>query len=395
MNNLLNYRLLIAAVILLWRLDSARGQTLYRFEAEVGAGVLQVSGTDRNGWAARQQLTTYVRPRVGVSLGLTWGGSANTAPLDSKAARNPYGRPDPAQLPQFYVRDERMADLSVVLLPVLTRRHQLAVRAGVSAYQSNATRVDSIVLFVPNDYETVLSQTSTSRVAPMLGISYDYRLSNRWAVGLQSTAYFAGTTRPTTTVGLRTTYRFNLGTDSLGMRAIDRSELRAGIRLAGNLTSDNERSPASVYRVRFNGGVWAELPLSLTWQVRGEINYAQRGYETRELRLGNGRYVPRQGNLNYLEMPLLFRNEMAYHWHLYGGPYLAFFLNGRSVSDGQAQSTQPHTISGIMLGADYQLSDRLALDVRYQRDLVRLSSTPYDGLHGFQAGLNYTFHTKY
>lgn len=395
MKNLLTVKILVFT-LLLWKFSSAQAQTPYRFEAETAAGMLQVPSSDRNGWAVRQQLTAYVGPRVGVSVGLTWGGSANTTPLDAKVARNSFGRPDPVQLTNFYVRDERMVDLSVVFLPVLTRRHQLAVRAGVSAHRSNATRVDSTVFYRPNtgDYQTVLSQTSTSRVMPMLGASYDYRLTNRWAVGAFGTAHVAGAAQPTTTYGLRTTYRFNLGTDSLGMNAIDRSELRAGIRLAGNLTAVNGRSSASVYRFRGAGGLWVELPLSLTWQIRGEINYAQRGYESRELRLGSSRYLPTFGNLNYLELPLLFRNEVAYRWHLYWGPYLAFFLNGRAESDGQARPTQSHTISGLMLGADYRLTDQLALDARYQRDLIRLSSTPYGGLHGFQLGLTYAFRTK-
>ena len=396
MKNLLKNNGLATITILLSGLGTALAQTPYRFEAETGAGVLRVPGVDRTGWAFRQQLTGYVRPRIGVSVGLTWGGSANTTPLDGKAARNQFGRPDPTGLRRFYVRDERMVDLSVVFLPVLTRRHQLAVRAGVSAHRSNATRVDSIVFYRPGngDYQAVLTQTSTNRVMPMLGVSYDYRLSNRWAVGAFGTVYFAGAVQPTTTLGLRTTYRFNVGADSLGMRAIDRSELRAGVRLAGNLTANNGRSPASAHRLRGAGGLWAELPLSLTWQIRGEVNYAQRGYESRELRLGSSRYLSAFGNLNYLELPLLFRNEVAYRWHLYLGLYLAFFLNGRAESDGRAQPTQRHTISGLMLGADYQLSDRLAFDARYQRDLIRLSSTPYGGLHGFQVGLNYAFRAK-
>ena len=386
-------RVLIAVMILGSGLSTALAQTPFRFEAEAGAGTLRVPGTDRTGWAVRHQLTAYVRPRVGVSVGLTWGGSANTDPLDTRTTPNPFGRPDPAKLNQFYVRADRMADLSMVFLPVLTRRHQLTVRAGASVYHSNATRVDRVIFYQPGngDYQTVLSQTSTSRVAPLVGVSYEYRLSNRWAMGLQGTAYFTSQSQPTTTVGLRTTYRFNLGADSLGIKSIDRNELRAGVRLAGNLTSENERSSADVYRLRSVAGLWAELPLSLTWQIRGEINYAQRGYQTRDV--GQGGHS-RFGNLNYLEIPLLFRNEVAYHWHLYGGPYLAFFLNGRAESDGKPEPVQPYTASGLLLGADYQFSDRLSLDVRYQRDVLRLSSSPYGGLHGFQLGLNYTINGK-
>ncbi len=371
-------------------ISTAHAQTPYRFEAETGAGVLNLPGTDRTGWTVRQQLTAYLRPRVGISAGLTLGGSANIAPL--RANPNQFGRPDPAGLNQFYARTERMADLSVVALPILTRRHQLAVRAGISAYRSNDTRVDSLIFFPGGrDYETVLRQTTTNRVAPLLGVSYDYRLSERWAVGVQGVAYFTSQSQPVTTVGLRTTYRFNLRADSLGFKPIEPGSFRAGMRVAANLSATNGRSVSGVYSLRGIGGLWAELPLSLTWQIRGEINYAMRRYQVNERRQVNGRTLPAFGNLNYLEMPLLFRNEVAERWYLYGGAYIAFLLNGRAESDGQPVTVERGAITGLMLGADYQLSNRLALDVRYQRDLLGLSSTPYGGLHGFQFGMNWVF----
>ena len=371
-------------------------QTPYRFDAEAGAGLMSIPDVSRTGWAVRQQLTAYIRPRFGVSAGVTWGGSSNLDPIRSKASQNPYGRPDPGQLNQFYTRTDRMTDLSVVFLPVLTRRHQLAVRVGVSAYRSQASRIDSIIYYQPggSDYRVALGQTSTQRAAPVAGASYDYRLSGRWAVGIQGSAYFGGGGQPITTAGLRTTYRFNLGADSLGLKAIDRSDVRAGVRLAANLSSANGRSVASVYGWHGVGGIWAEIPLSLTWQLRGEINYAQRGYKSIEIRQGSNRYVPEFGNLAYLELPLLFRNEVAYHWHLYGGPYLAFLLSGRAESDGEPVPIASHTVSGFMLGVDHYITTRLAIDVRYQRDLLRLSNRPYGGLHGFQLGLHYAILNK-
>ncbi|MBC8155597.1 MAG: PorT family protein, partial [Bacteroidetes bacterium] len=141
-----------------------------------------------------------------------------------------------------------------------------------------------------------------------------------------------------------------------------------------------------LYRLRFNGGVWVEIPLSLTWAVRGEVNYAQRGY----------RDLPNFGNANYLELPLLFSHEVAYHWRVYGGPYLAVYLNGYTESDGiRNPPTRSHIVSGLMLGTTYALSNRFAADLRYQRDWANLSSSPYSQVyHSFQLGLNYTIGRK-
>ncbi|HEY0110308.1 MAG TPA: outer membrane beta-barrel protein, partial [Fibrella sp.] len=99
----------------------------------------------------------------------------------------------------------------------------------------------------------------------------------------------------------------------------------------------------------------------------------------------------RQVEATYLELPLLFRHEAAERWHLYGGPYLAFLLNGTSQPEGQPSvSIRSHTNSGLMLGADYQFSKSLSLDLRYQRDLLQISTTPYsNGYHSYQLGVNW------
>ncbi len=93
----------------------------------------------------------------------------------------------------------------------------------------------------------------------------------------------------------------------------------------------------------------------------------------------------------YLEVPLLFRHEAAERWHLYAGPYLAFLLNGTSQPEGEPSVViSPHINSGLMLGADYQLSKTLSLDFRYQRDLLQISTTPYNNsYHSYQLGVNW------
>lgn len=380
---------------------SAQSITRYRFEAQTGIGTLQLPSPYRAGWLVRQQLTAYVRPRVGVALGLHWGASANRTPLRSTDPARPPGtlfpNPDPAQLREFYQRNETMTSLSVVALPVLTTRHRVRVQAGLSAYKRREVGVDSIVYIDPRSYyfEPTARITNATRIVPTAAVGYDFRLSNRWSVGALATGWFTGDGRPTTSLGLHGTYRFGLSADSLGLRPVDWRAVRYGLRAGAAAVSSNGRSVANVYRLRFNGGLWAELPLSVTWTLRGEINYAQRGYQAREVRQGNVRYLPAFGNVNYLETPLLFRHEVAYRWHLYGGPYLAFFLNAYTESDGKRnEPVRPHTVSGLMLGTTYALTERLGADLRYQRDLITLSSTPYGGFHSFQAGVTYALRVK-
>lgn len=371
-------------------------RTRYRFELETGGGTLHLPSPYRPGWLVRQQLTGYLSPRVGVALGVNWGASKNLNPLrttDPAAPGSPFPSPDPAQLREFYQRNETMTNLSLVLVPLLSERHRIRVQVGLSAYKRREIGIDSIIYLDPRrDYfEQVARITNTMRVVPMAAVGYNFHVSNRWSAGVSATAWFTGDGRPTTSVGVHGAYRFGLPADSLGLRPVDWQAVRYGLRAGAAAVSLNGLSVANVYRLRFNGGVWAELPLSLTWAMRGELNYAERGYAFREVRQSNVRYLPAFGNLNYLELPLLFRHEVAYRWHLYGGPYLAFFLNGYTESDGKRNETvRPHTVSGLMLGTSYAFTNRLSADLRYQRDLVILSSTPYGGFHSFQAGLNYT-----
>ncbi|MCY7357860.1 MAG: PorT family protein [Rudanella sp.] len=369
----------------------AQATERYRFEVETGGGTLRLSGSYRAGYFYRQQLTGFVSPRVGVALGLNWGNSSNLKPLTITDPQAAY-QPDPAQIKSFYQRTDQMTDLSLVWLPVRTRRHQIRVQGGVSLYRQRETKVDSLLYLTPRDpyYETIPSQTNTRQVVPVVSLGYDFRPSKRWSVGVVGTHYFIPGGN-TTALSVRVGYRLDFSADSLGIRSIRSNELSWGIRAAGSGVNFNQKGVNTQYRLRFNGGVWAELPLSLTWSLRGEMNYAQRGYKVREVQRGNIRYLSAMGSPNYLELPLLFRHEASYRWHLYGGPYLAFFLNGHTESDGQPNPPTPgHTLIGLMLGASYNLTSRLAFDARYQRDMLKLSSKPYGGFHSFQAGLIYT-----
>ncbi len=396
----ISQRVLCVLLILTANRSFSQSTLHRRFEIEAVGGVLQLPAPYRTGWFAGQQLTGYVHPRIGIALGLNWANSANLDPLST---RNPdendgfvFLKPDPTELLKFYQRQEQMTNLSVVFLPVLTRRHQIKAQIGLSAYRRREFGVDRIVYPQPRDrsnYLEVPRLINSRRVVPMAAVGYDFRLSDRWAVGLNATTYFTGAARPTSTLGLRTAYRFNLSADSLATKPIDWSGLRTGVRLAANVVNRSGSAGRS-YRTRFVGGLWAELPLSLTWAARGEINYAQRGYCVKEIQ-SNGRVLPAFGNLNYLELPLLFRHEVAYRWHLYGGPYAAFFLNGYRESDGQRNApVQSHAVTGLALGTSYAFTDRFAADLRYQTDLITLSSTPYGGFHSFQAGLSYAIGSK-
>lgn len=398
MNKQLTYGCIFIGLTLNARVGLAQPSAPFRFGAEAGVATLNLPAPYRTGALYRQQLTGYFSPRLGVALGLSWGASANRDPLRTKyvSPANPgidLQLPDPVALRSFYQRGEQMTDLSLVYRPVLSRRHQVRIQVGLSAYRRREFGVDSIQFINPQktNYETVARFTDTRRVVPMAAISYKLSLSSRWAVGVRGAAYGTGDGRPTTSLGLHAAYRFSVRADSLGINTITTDGFRVGVRAGTSLTTGTGgTNPGRVYRARFVGGIWAERPLSLTWAVRGEVNYAQRGYRIRETQTSTGRLVAGFGNLNYLDVPLLFRHEIAYRWYVYGGPYLSFFLNGYTETAGQRNpDLRAHTVSGLVLGTSYHLTNRLAADLRYQRDLVVLSSASYNTLQVVQAGVSY------
>jgi len=370
----------------------ALAQSPFRFEAETGVSSLRLPAPYRKGWQVRQQLTAYVRPKLGVSLGMGWGGSANNDPFSTPGSA---GRPDARAILNYYSRQERMTDVSAVWLPVLTRRHQLKVQAGLSVQRRREVNIDSLFREFPGPgtyYEALPTYTDQSRVMPMLAAGYDFRLSPRWAVGVNAVVYLPANEKAMTTLGVRTSYRFNISRDSLGIGAGSGESLTWGVRMAASRVGQNGSSSASSRNVtKFAAGLWAEYPLSLTWAMRGEVNYAQRGYRFEAFNAGNTSSNGFRVDATYLELPVLFRHEAAERLHLYAGPYLAFQLEGTSQQEGQASQTiRPHTNSGLMFGADYQLTKSLSIGLRYQRDLIQLSTSPYsDTFHSYQLGINW------
>ena len=389
--NLVHMKICIIFIICLLTYPGL-AQTPFRFDAETGVSALRLPQPYRTGWHIRQQLTAYVRPRLGVSLGVGWGGSANNEPLEKNLPHS--ARPNASAILDYYNRQERMTDLTLVALPVLSRRHQLKVQAGLSLQRRREINIDSLFYEVPGNpvYNALPTYTDQRRVMPMVAAGYDFRLSPRWAVGVNAAAYLPADERPITTLGIRTSYRFNVSRDSLGIGPGLGEPLRWGVRLAVNRVGQNGGSSAANQDVtRWVGGLWADYPLSLTWAMRGELNYARRGHRLDGTTSFGFLFNTIRIDATYLELPLLFRHEAAERWNLYAGPYLAFLLAGTSQQDGNPrQSIQPHTNSGFALGAEYEFVKNLSLDLRYQRDVFQISSTPYSSsFHSYQLGLSW------
>ncbi|MFD1144812.1 hypothetical protein ACFQ4C_27025 [Larkinella insperata] len=356
----------------------------YRWEISGSGSGLRSSDVSPTGWFIRQQLTYFPHRNVGVSAGVGWGKLDDLSPLKTGNAQELYN---------LFYRQHNATELNLVLAPVRSRRQTVRLSAGLALWRTQAMTVDSAYVsdLQRQQYEIIPRFTDARRLVPQVGLGYQVNVSPRWLIGLEARAYWTGGGKTATTVGVTTAYRFRLSADSLGIRRIDRQDLKAGIRLGATHSVGNGRSPSEVYRTRLVGGIWGEVPISLTWFARGEISYAQRGYRVYERRQGNTRHVPTVSSQNFLDWTILFSHEVAYRWRLFVGPQLAMFLNGKAEADGEPEEVRRRSFGGMVVGTAVQLSDRLQLDGRYQRDVFSLSTNQGGGLHGFQLGVNYFF----
>lgn len=294
-------------------------------------------------------------------------------------------------LKNIYDRNIIQSDISLVLRPIATRRHILSLSVGIAALRQITTRADCVYVRLNplNQQNEIYAQPNVSdqRVAtPVVGASYQFRVSPRFALGLDGRLTWGTGGQRISSVGVSGNYRFNVSAASLGLPPIAADELTWGVRGAANISGQYERSAGEVWLTRLAAGVWVQVPVSVSWAMRGELTYVQRGYEVEKTTQAGYTYLPASSRANYIDATLLFRNELSEHWHLFLGPHLSFFLNGTYQSNGTSYPVNTGINSGLTLGTSVNITRRIALDARYVRDIIRFGSQPYGGFQGFQLG---------
>lgn len=365
---------------LLWQAASAQDSTQTRFALTTTIGSLNTSDLAETGWQARQQLAYFPTQRFGIALGLSWGSQKHLSSVNSFITN---------ELISTYTRDLNTVDASLLLRLVDSRRHVLTLAGGLANVSQHTIRVDSVYSSSssPPSSRPVRLRTEDRRDwAPLVGLTYQYKLSPRFAVGAEGRMIWVPNGQRISNLGLSATYRFNASAASLGLPIVPTDERLWGVRAAINFSGSYERGEGEIWLPRLVAGLWAELPLSLTWAMRGELSYAGRGVERERVEFGTTAYSATSSRVNYLDMSLLFRNEIRENWHVFVGPHLSCFLNGSYQSGGRAFPVNEGINSGITLGTSVNLSRRIALDARYVRDIIRFGSEPYDGFQGFQLG---------
>jgi hypothetical protein len=368
--------LLVATTTALQAQDSTR----YRLEVTTLAGSLRTTDRPLGGVLLGQQFAFFPTRRVGVAVGFGWGEQNAPAPLS---------RTDVAGLAGIYQRETMYTEASLLLRPLDTRRHALTLSAGIASVGQTATFVDSVYTLPnrpANELSLRVANISRQTAGAVLGATYLFRVSRRVGVGVSGRLLWGPDGQRVSSVGLAGTYRFNVSAASLGFSSFATDERQWGIRAAVNLSAPFERNPATVWLPRPALGLWLQLPLSVNWNLRGELSVVGRGTEQQATSVGPSTYPDRITQTSYLDATLLFSNDISEHWQAFIGPNLGFSLSGERIYDGFREVPASVINSGLVLGTSVRIGQRLALEARYVRDIIRFSREPYNGYQGFQFG---------
>ena len=176
---------------------------------------------------------------------------------------------------------------------------------------------------------------------------------------------------------------------------------KGGINLA-NIVGD-DAGDANMF-VGFNAGFFVEIPVTDKLTIQPEILYSAQGSKSEgPLVIDGSLYdVKATMKLNYINIPVMFKYNVAEKFSLEAGPYVGFLTTAKMKVDvdGYGSATEDmkdlvkSTDFGIALGMNYDFSDVIFANVRYQGGLTQIGDTGEgDNIKNsvFQLGLGFRF----
>jgi opacity protein-like surface antigen len=178
---------------------------------------------------------------------------------------------------------------------------------------------------------------------------------------------------------------------------------KGGINLA-NIAGD-DAGDANMY-VGFNAGMFVEIPLTDKLTIQPEVLYSAQGSKSEgplEVE-GNVYDVEATLKLNYINIPVMFKYQVADKFSLEAGPYVGFLASAKVKAEvsGIGSATEDakdffkSTDFGLGLGMNYEFSDVIFANARYQGGLTQIGDSGQEGADDiknsvFQFGLGFRF----
>lgn len=172
---------------------------------------------------------------------------------------------------------------------------------------------------------------------------------------------------------------------------------KAGINLA-NIVGD-DAGDANMF-VGFNAGMFVEIPIANKLTIQPELLYSAQGSKSS----GNleGYDYDATFKLNYINIPVMFKYQVADKFSLEAGPYVGFVtsakmkveVSGFGSDTVDMKDMVKSTDFGLGLGMNYEFSDVVFANARYQAGLTQIGDTGEgDDIKNsvFQIGLGFRF----
>ncbi|WP_322550298.1 porin family protein [Flavobacterium psychraquaticum] len=177
---------------------------------------------------------------------------------------------------------------------------------------------------------------------------------------------------------------------------------KGGINFA-NLAGD-DADGAKMF-VGFNAGFFIEIPVADKLVFQPEILYSAQGSKSEGPLFVDGSVynVEATFKFNYINIPLLFKYEIADKFSLEAGPYVGFLTSAKLKANIQgvgsetidAKDMLKSTDFGIAIGMNYEFTDVIFANARYQSGLTEIGDA--EGNNNdiknsvFQIGLGFRF----
>lgn len=177
---------------------------------------------------------------------------------------------------------------------------------------------------------------------------------------------------------------------------------KGGVNFA-NLAGD-DADGAKMF-VGFNAGFFIEIPVADKLVFQPEILYSAQGSKSEGPLFVDGSVynVEATFKFNYINIPLLFKYEIADKFSLEAGPYVGFLTSAKLKAKIQgvgsetidAKDMLKSTDFGLAIGMNYEFTDVIFANARYQSGLTEIGDA--EGNNNdiknsvFQIGLGYRF----
>lgn len=194
--------------------------------------------------------------------------------------------------------------------------------------------------------------------------------------------------------------------DAQTSQRVANDKMRFGIKAGANLmkmgkVQFGDQLYSTDYRVGFQAGIYADLPMGGNFAFMPEATFTQKGGKLKETVSGNtGEF---DSKVSYIDIPVLIGYKASPELTVFAGPQVSFLLdqkssiksNGNEIVSSSSKENFEKSIAGAAIGLGYAITPNINVNGRYTMDFQRAfkENVNQDKVKnsGFALSLGYTF----